>query len=95
MRFRSIRRLTLAAVPVAVTVCALGLTAAPATALTCGDTYSAAIQQAELTADGYVLAQEWAIDDGDYDLANYAYIEAGKWFTYADYLRVRAAGAVC
>ena len=92
MRFLSIRRLLLAAVPVAVAVGALGLTGAPANALTCGPAnMSVSIQQAELTADGYVEGQELAIDNGDYDLANYCYIMAGKWFAYADHLRALSA----
>jgi hypothetical protein len=91
MRFLGMRRLALAAVPVAVAASVFGFTAAPASAIDCDPANSsatlAAIQQAEQTADDYVYGEELALDNGDYDLANYEYIMAGKWFAYADSLK--------
>jgi hypothetical protein len=47
-------------------------------------------QAAENDGDGWVNAEEFLIDEGDYEDANIAYIQAGIAFKQADELYVEA-----
>jgi hypothetical protein len=93
MRFPGARRLTAVAVPFALVAGALAFTAVPAQAIrncTTNQVLLAEAQAAENDGDGWVDAEEFLIDEGDYEDANYAYIMAGIAFKQADQLYAEA-----
>jgi hypothetical protein len=72
---------------------ALVFTAAPAQAVrncTTNLVLLAEAQAAENDGDGWVNAEEFLIDEGDYEDANIAYIQAGIAFKQADVLFAEA-----
>jgi hypothetical protein len=91
MRLPLIRKLAVAVVPLAVAGGALASTAAPAYALEgCSQSLLTAAAQAEVQGDVWVNTEDYALSEGLYEAAAYAYNEAGKWFAYADQLRAIA-----
>jgi hypothetical protein len=89
MRFPGGRKFAAVAVPFVVVAGALTFTAIPAHAIVACTPNQTLIQEAQAAqneGDGWVYVEEDAIDDGDYDLANYAYIKAGIAYKEADKL---------